>query len=390
MSVNKTCTSISPLVIQSVLSTDSVPTSAAGYTSSVLNQVVLSNSEIILAAGSYVTISGRKGSPTGTSFGILIQATGSGGEAFNGATSGNISNMTVAYIEMYGPSCVMSASCSGNADGFNIAPGSNTVTAITLDHDYIHRWGEDIRTSNWNNCILQYSWIADTHNDGPEHEDLIYNYPNQNFTIRYNKFWGSPNDGIWEDDGGAGQYANWAFYGNVVYHSGGWFIGFPRCTSPCGPVFIYNNTFAGDGTFGDYQPGWIGPSGALSSGSEIANNIFYSTNNQFSPTGSDHNAYSNNVYSSGETGSFVFTPGSPLDSYTGFVNMSSSNPVAADYHLTSAGATIFQNGKPLPPPYNMDPDGNNRGANAQWYIGAYTFGAGSGPQPPSGLHVTVQ
>ncbi len=73
--------------------------------------------------------------------------------------------------------------------------------------------------------------------------------------------------------------------------------------------------------------------------------------------------------------------------------MSASNPIAADYHLTAAGATTFQGGTTLPAPYNQDMDGNTRGANGIWYMGAYQYTTGTqtqAPQPPTGLTVTVQ
>src|SRR6202790_847750 len=101
LTLNKTCTIASPLTIQSVLPTDTVPAAATGYTNSVPGKVILLNGGVDLAAGSYVTLSGRSGTPNGNNFGISVQcnnASGLGGcAAFSGAESGNISNMTVTY-----------------------------------------------------------------------------------------------------------------------------------------------------------------------------------------------------------------------------------------------------------------------------------------------------
>jgi hypothetical protein len=387
LTINKTCTSSTVLNINRVLSTDPAPTAAAGWNTSYDSQVVISDATINVAGGAYYTINGRQGGVPSVNFGIRVQCVNGGGgcDAVDGAGSGNISNVTLTHLELFGPSCVMSGNCGGGgASGLNIAPSSNTVNSLLLDHSWIHQWGETIRTSNWNNSTIQYSWVSDTNNDGQQHEDLMYSYPSTNLTWRYNHLWGSPNDGMFHEYGGA---VNLKFYGNVVYHSGGWEMAF-KAGNSYGPVFIYNNTFQNDG-FGDYSPAWLGQPGTLVPGSEIANNIFYNVDNQISPSFSDYNAYSTGGAS--EPGVVHFTSGSPLTSYNGFVNMSSSNPPAADFHLTAAGAVTFQNGKTLSTEYATDPDGNTRGANGNWYMGAYQYGSSqSGPTPPTGLSAAVQ
>jgi hypothetical protein len=212
----------------------------------------------------------------------------------------------------------------------------------------------------------------------------MYSYPSTNLTWRYNRIWSSPNDGIFHEFGGA---VNLKFYGNVIYHSGGWEMAF-KAGNTYGPVSIYNNTFENDGTFGDYSPAWLGQPSTLVAGSEIANNIFYNVDNQMGSSFSDYNAYSTGGYS--ETGVVNFTPGSPLNAYSGFVNMSSANPPAGDFHLTATSAATFQNGKTLSAEYATDMDGNTRGANGHWYMGAYQYGTSQAPIPPTGLTAAVQ
>ena len=86
----------------------------------------------------------------------------------------------------------------------------------------------------------------------------------------------------------------------------------------------------------------------------------------------------------GITGAHSFTYNSgTLGSSTMFVNESTGNPVVADFHLTAAGATTFANkGKALAAPYNLDPDGNVRGADGGWDIGAFEYGGTKAPTPP--------
>jgi len=370
---NKTCTSSAVLTINRVLSTDAVPVAAAGWSSGFDSQVVISNASINLAAGSYITINGRIGSVAGNNFGISVKCTSSSGcDGVDGAGSGNLSNITLQYIELYGPPCVMAQSCSGSgASGLNIAPGSNTVNYLLFDHGWIHQYGETIRTSNWNNCTIQYSAISNTHNDGQQHEDIIFSYPITNFTFRYNAIWGSPNDGMFF----YGNETNTRIYGNVYYHSGAALITFYEGFTH--NVYIYNNVFQNDGTFGDYQPGWLDFSGNMTG--EIANNVWENVNKDGNCPICDHNAYNLSGNNTGETGSFMYTPG------TEFVSVVSSNQTAANFRLTAAGATTFGQGISLPAPYNVDPDGNIRGANGAWDVGAFQYHPAQSPGTPVGL-----
>jgi len=138
-----------------------------------------------------------------------------------------------------------------------------------------------------------------------------------------------------------------------------------------GPVFIYNNVFENDNTFGDYQPGFLGFSNMVR-GSEVANNIFenVSSNAEDSPPNANHNAYTLSGASDGGPGSFYYSPGR-LGASTLFVDESPGKPTAADFHLSTEGAATLATGKTLRTPYNMDPDGNIRGANGSWTIGAF-------------------
>jgi len=367
LTINKTCTASTPLTIQSVLSTDSVPTAAAGYTSAVLNKVIILNSGVNLSGGAFVTLNGRVGSPSENNFGISVQCNDTAGvkgcNAFSGAGSGSLTNFTVTYVEMYGPPCVLNEDCGGGgASGFNVAPASNKVVNLLLDHDWIHQWGEAIRTCNWSNATIQYTDIDTTHNDGMQHEDVMYNYAQTNLTMRYNRIWGSPNDGIFFDFGGTNGFY---FYGNVFYGSGGEYIVFKPGYTNALNVYVYNNVFEANGN-GDYSWGWLDFTGASSSSGAVENNVF--ENVAFSGTmpSPNYNAYSVSSYKDNGAQSFVYTPG------TQFVNEPDPNEyTAANFQLTAAGQTTFGRGVALATPYNQNPAGATRGASGIWYIGAY-------------------
>jgi hypothetical protein len=405
LTINKTCTAGNVLLINRVLSTDSVPVAAAGWNSAFDSQVIIGDAGITLSGGAYFTVDGRTGSAVGPTinltFGISVQctvSTGCGGIGGPGGGGGALlDHVTFTHVEVIGPACILvgggaSGACTGTTDGFNIV-GSNVKTFLLLDHMWIHRWAEAVRTSSWNNCTIQYTDIDTTNPTAgrAEHEDIMYNSgANNNFTMRYNRIWGSPNDGIFFDFGGT---TNFQFYGNYYYHSGAALMTFKAGYS-FGTVFIYNNVFENDGTYGDVQPGNVNFNGSMAAGGAVENNVFenINLNGASQITSADYNAYSTSV-GKDDTGthSFTYNPGT-IGASVMLVNEAPSNPLSADFHLTSTGATTFQNGVTLSSPFNVDPDGNTRGANGHSYIGAYQYlgSQSQAPQPPTGLVATVQ
>jgi hypothetical protein len=387
MTVSKSCTSSSVLTIQSVLPSDSVPTTAAGYTTAVLGQVIVSQGSMNISSGAYITISGRQGTiGTEGTFGISVQCT-SNCDAMTIGTSGSVSNATLTYIELYGPPCVTSGgngegSCTGDTHG--VDHGSAATTNLLIDHMWMHRFSEIVRPWQWTGYIIQYSDLDTTRQTPDEHEDIVYAADPTSGTMRYNVIWGSPNDGIFFDNGGNSL----TFYGNVYYHSGGALITFKAGYSN-GAVIMYNNTFSSDETFGDYMcPNncpWIDWTGTPSS-IALSDNVFDHVSFSGSPKTGNGNAYSADV-GKGDSGANSITYTSAFAaSNTQFVTVNTSNPSASNYRLTSTGKTTFQNGVSLSAPYNTDPDGNVRGTGGNWTIGAYqTPGTGTSPAAPTNL-----
>jgi hypothetical protein len=399
LTLNKVCGSGAVLTINRVLSNDSVPVASPGWTSAFDSQVVMSESEILLNNNvSYITVNGRIGTTAGNNFGIAVRCTSTSGcDTVGGPQTGNIDHLTFSYVELFGPPCITGGgsgigTCVGGnggaSAGLNVAPSTNTVKSLLFDHGWIHRFSETIRASNWSNCTIQYSDIDTMRqaNNGGDHEDIIFSYDQTNFTFRYNTVWGSPNDGVFF----YGNEVNTQIYGNVFYHSGGAILTFYQGFTH--NVYIYNNVFENDNQFGDYQPGYLYfISGSTMTGA-FENNVIENVNLSGS-TGNmvvDYNAF-NTTVGKQDSGahSFTYTAGT-LGLSVLFISESPSNPLAANFRLTSKGATTLQNGLSLPAPFNMDMDGNNRGGNANWYIGAFAFGSSSAPQPPTGLSITVQ
>jgi hypothetical protein len=379
----------SPVTIRRVQSSDSAPTSAAGWSSSFASVAQMGG--ISVPSGSYITIDG------GARNGIQITLTTAGGACVNGASSGNIDHITFNNISCIGPYTTGTVG-AGGAWGINLAPSSSNVTNVVIHGCSIVGMGESLRACNWSNVTIEYCYLADTNPNSQEHEDVMYSYPSSNVTFRYNLINNSPNDGIFMEFGGAN---NFSFYGNIYYNSENWFIVTKAASgSVYGPIYIYNNVFMCPNTGG----AWVSTNSASMSGAtQVYNNIFYNVSNDMSGSGvtTDYNAYNYTSlggysWNSNEAHSFTFT-GSP------FVSLpADSQPVgsvaapwgtAGDFHLTAAAQAQFQNGIALATDgfLNKDIDGNTRGTGGFWYIGAYQYGSsqpGPTPMPPLNLRIT--
>ena len=378
LSVNKNCSSGSPLTFNRVLASDPTPAAAGGWNNSFDSLVNITGSPgINVPGGSYVTIDGRFRYPSKT-YGIKVTIPATGGNGVFAGQSATVDNLKLYNIEVIGPYCTTSAPCSTAAYGINIAPSTNNVTNLLVSNSYVHGISEAFRASNWNGVVIEYNQIADTINDGVDHEDVIYSYPSNNVIWRYNTIKNSPNDGLFFEFGGA---TNFYFYGNVFYASTSSFLT-TKAPGNYGPIYIYNNVFQAPSA-SNY--GWITYNGStMNAADEVYNNVFYNVSNDMNAAKSGYNAYSYttlNGYSwpSNELGSFTFT-----DTGHTFVNVA-----GGDFHLV-AGSSLINKGKSLTTDgfINKDADGDTRGADGTWDIGAFEYHSGT-PAPPTNLNSIV-
>ena len=397
LTVAKTCTSGNVLNIWSVLASDTVPVAAAGYTTAVLSQVQqFSNNGINVDPASFINISGRQGIPgSSISYGWSVQcSTNCDAIEFGQSSPHTETDITIAYLELYGPPCVTSGgsgtgSCTG--DTHAVDHGQDVLTNLTLDHMWMHRWAEIVRPYQWTNYLIQYSDLDTTRLTPDEHEDVVYAANPSAGTMRYNVIWGSPNDGIFFDFGGNSL----TFYGNAYFDSGGALITF-KSGFTNGTVIMHNNTFSSNEVFGDFvcpsNCPWIDWTGTPSS-ITMSDNVFDHVGFSGSPSTGDHNSYSTDV-GAGDSGTGTNTYTSSFSANTQFEAISTSNPIISNYRLTSVGQTAFQAGGSLSSPYTADMDGNTRGAQGQWYRGAYDIPNTSALQaivilpPNDGYHIT--
>lgn len=360
--IAKTCTAGTVLNINRVLATDAVPVASPGWISGFDSQVVISTGGLTLGHIAYVTISGRLGVPSPTVWGIKIVAPVGGGNGVFDSDSGTIDNFVFDNVELAGPACAAAGNCTTAAYGFNVAPSTNAVTNLTVQYCNIHDDSETFRDALWTGAIVQYNLIHDMFNDGIDHEDVMYSYPNTNVTMRYNFIYNSPNDGIFYEFGGAN---NFKLYGNVYYAS---HVSFLTTKAPgtYGPLLIYNNTFQSPDGPCSSNCGFVTTSTSTMTGCVVENNVFYYVGNSMSGCTSDHNAYNYSTlngfsWPSTEPGSFNTVTSASFVSVAG-----------GDFHTTT-GSVLRGTGTPLAAEYNTDMDGHLRGSGGLWDIGAFQF-----------------
>jgi hypothetical protein len=361
-----------PITISRVRNTDAAAVAAAGWSNSFDTQVVLSaDPSISIPASSYVTIDGRIAS------GIKLVMPNSGGNQVLVANDANVSNLTFTYIEAIGSS--NTSSLSKGRYGFNLIGGySHSISNLVIDHCIIHQTCEALRSAGWNGAIIQYCTIYDMATDNIDHNDVIYSQNDVNVTWRYNRIYNSPDDGIFYEFGGA---VNTYFYGNIFYNAV-YAIFDTKAPGTFGPMYIYNNVFAGVDSASQYA--FLNFDSTPVSGSKMYNNIFMNCNSGGGGTlASDYNAYyparvNGYDWPSSEAHSFALTANPFVDSANG------------DFHLTTAGLAALSNkGIALSADgfINKDMDGNARG-NGGWTIGAYQGSSTGAPSAPQNLRVT--
>ncbi len=359
LTISKMCRSGSPLKIYRVLSTDSIPVAAEGWSSIFDRTVVLNNSTISIDASAYNIISGR------AAYGIRVVRS-TGGTAVSSPGSGTADHITMVYVELYGPLCVDTHNCTGSAAyGLNLN-FRGTIQNSTFDHLYIHRWCEAIRMWNAINNTVQYSRIDDVQPDGIDHEDALYTAPpNDGITLRYNTISNVPNDGLFIESG-SGTTNNFKLYGNIFHASHNSLLTFKSGTF--NNVYIVNNTFTSPDGPCNSNCAFISTGNGLSrmNNCVVENNVFFNVTDNMGGCQMDRNGYNFSAlngfsWPSRENGAFNTVRS------TSFANLSSN-----DLHLVS-GSVLRNQGVGLQPEFNADMDGNLRGADGKWDVGAFEF-----------------
>lgn len=296
-------------------------------------------------------------------------------------TSG--SNVTVSHTEI-GNSEPPGAGCDRAAYS---AQGADN---ITFSYCYVHYIGDVgmtiLNSSGW---AIEYSRLTNLCETGAVPEEcgggeshgagIELSGTTLNFTIRYNKISNCTGTGwIGIYDTGSGYVDGLYIYGNLFLCTSGytevWGNGVvynvSGTTEPIKNIKIYNNTFVNltcAPLLGLTKDTGMPREHEDSEGNEFINNIVYNT--AVAPyyviSTLDYNASDDSISGDSHFQTLTSDP---------FVNS-----VTEDYHL--AGATDA--GVDLGSPYNIDMDGETRGAVGVWDRGTYDYiGGGAPPGAP--------
>lgn len=365
--VGKSGTSGNPVTVKRATALDAACTSSAGWSSS-FDAVVLFTGSIGVYAKNYVTIDGNINADQPYGIKLDRSSTAWTGDRYRGVSSfgGGVptTNLSFYRIEVQGRgySAGTDPNCS-TFDGFSIGGGAynNAFNPpqynALISHCYSHDDDTLMRVNNFVNGVVEYCLLQNAISGNPcDHPDSIYVYPCNNLIIRYCLIPNAISESVFMDYGSLGDV--WV-YGNVFYtvpgFNGAWggaanqLITFKQGYT-WGRVHVLNNTFQS-------------PVNALAiraeevpATSELYNNAFMGCSISSTPA-----LRSNNL----------------TVSSSAFINSSGSDyRPAVGSPLINAGKTLTSDGY-----INKDMNGNTRGADGAWDVGAYEFVSGSGTAP---------
>jgi hypothetical protein len=320
----------------------------------------------------------------------------------NFSTASAVTGYTFEYVEEKGNG----VNNSGRMEIWAPFNRGNPNNGGTFTHMYMHNAGCVYFQNGGDGRHVSYSYFWGTEIDGApggacHGQYSFYDLTDSNGTEDHNIYRDIAGTAVHTFAQGGGTHTGWVYYDNIYYYSNPQAFWAPATTGGivncinaavvCNNFKFYQNTIAHVG----YSTGGLGSgsanlgnyASATGTGWVVENNLWYDD-----PSGvvwlggsatSDHNSCLNS------------TSGACLSGASGHtadvVSTSSPNPFAnasgGNFTLTSDNA-VWNNRTALAAPYSTDAAGSPFTTDR----GAYEF-SGSvalAPQPPTGLHVTVQ
>src|SRR4029077_4926761 len=372
LEITKSGTSGNPIRFMRVISSDTVPVAAAGWSPAFDSQVVFntpSGSSALIISASWVTVDGRTGL-MGTAGGWVMNFSNASSAVWNNAPA---TNVTLRYLTCWGPGIITQ---TGDTRGFDLT-SPNPKSFWLMQYCEVGHGGDTsvywaVAGGVVTDCIMEYCWIHDAGaiNASTYHPNICILGESNRMTFRYNRFYNIDVEGLFP----AYPSSNLYIYGNVFYqgsiplNSGRAFendSGYPASN-----IFFYNNTIV------DLPTGTRLDQATSFTGCISRNNLYWNCANTGYTAGwtHDHNFFSGP--GEGGTGDI----GSGANPFVNYI----ANSISADYHITSliAANRPRDKGFLIAPvsgqTLNIDPDGNIRGADGAWDMGAYEYNAGGG------------
>ena len=263
-------------------------------------------------------------------------------------TTNGVLQLHLYHIEFSGPGGSTPYYHQNSNTGLYEGGYPGPTTGLIISHCSFHGFQTPIQMNGGTDAIIEYNDFYDALTSSSMHTNILWVANFNNMTIRYNKSHNYDTEGYLI----SGAYnGNWYVYGNLFYDgvtNGG--LSYPRGIELYDNInsgaafYIYNNTCA------DMNLACIRVMASQPSSGAIRNNLGYGSNSGFDL---------NNMPNSNNT---------VASSSSQFVNYAGRN-----FHLSSATSA----GYALSSPYNTDMDGNTRGADGTWDLGAYEYGGGN-------------
>jgi hypothetical protein len=384
-------TAAKPIYVARVLSTDTVATSAAGWSAAFDSQVLVTNTtanntnsgcnagDVLCfnrtTLGNYTYWDGRVDSgitlqtsniaglsPTNnTSIGQSAVDIGTGSGA---SGTGNNHDITFNNVDFAGPA----GATEFTHMSYDAAAQVLNVTGnVLFTNCRFHGGNENVDISGSSGVIFDhckfYDNVAGSGSAG--HGNQVQYAGNENVTFRYNEWWNWSVEGImvWTQSGAL------YVYGNVFHDADN--SGYPSViqanNTTAGPLYFYNNTIANVSGYCVFRPansiGWT-------TTSQARNNLYWNSDVcvQSAPD-SDYDACYNDLASSNQSTLGISETMTVTQVEANACTVPSAPFVSestGDFHLTAN----TQGGESLGAPYNVDVDGNVR---TTWTRGAYEY-----------------
>jgi hypothetical protein len=334
-----------------------------GWASGMDTQVTLAGLQwTALNTGSYVTVDGQVDS------GIRLSQD-SGGDVLVDIQRG-VSYVTLSHLDLAGP--CGSTACFQGGDNRNIdttawnGASYEPVDHLRVQHSRLHGGCTLVWAMNVDNSIWEYNKFYDNDaiDSGSEyspnecHPNIMATGGSDNVTFRHNEVYNYAAEGIMY----SGGEKDWYIYGNIWRDriAGTGYARVLEADGIVGPVYFYNNVMANI-----WIPVLTVDGGSYAPGSKGRNNIYW--NNAVDGGGLPDDDY--DLCSGSCSGSHSISSGS-----NPFVNLAGK-----DYHIISTVGTRYpkDKGANLGSAFNIDIDGNIRGSDGAWDIGAYEYAVAS-------------
>lgn len=324
----------------------------------------------IVIRGPYFTIDGITGSGYGSeTYGFKIfhdRTLGTTRSVWWDDTDGD--NITVRHVEFESPGPTYNI----NQLVFSIGNTEN----LTIEYCWAYSYTGFVHGGNLNTAVIQYNWLGPHERYPGIHGETLAmnNWDELDFRYNYCKQCNDSSGGLLQ----LGPYTtypetctNLRFYGNVFWQANENSTMFGSASSadpqPINGLYIVNNTFI------DVDASLSGYSGYPNriTNAVIKNNAYFDTSVTDDDSGQADIQY--NLY-----GGTSANQGSNYVDSSQTIYQVFNDPDNNDYSLIS-GSDAMDAGTDLGAAYNTDVNGNTRGADGTWDIGAFEYDSGVAP-----------